>query len=114
MSFLNCFRKQKAGINFEHSWGDGVSVLRFANEICEDSFEHELETDSSSSSSLVEPLPFDLSAVQSELNEGDSWLKRRGEELTATELRVNGFGKKFFKSRKVRENKKKRVITFCL
>lgn len=79
-----------------------MSVLRFANEICEDSFDHNLETDSSSSTSLVEPLPFNLSKVQNDMAEADSWLKKRGEELTASELRVNGFGKKFFKSRKVK------------
>lgn len=24
----------KAAVNFEHSWGDGVAVLRFFNEVC--------------------------------------------------------------------------------
>lgn len=29
----------KAAVNFEHSWGDGVAVLRFVREICRDSKE---------------------------------------------------------------------------
>ncbi|XP_028604024.1 carnitine O-palmitoyltransferase 2, mitochondrial-like [Podarcis muralis] len=29
-----------AGINFEHSWGDGIAILRFINEVYRDSTEH--------------------------------------------------------------------------
>ena len=27
-------------LQFEHSWGDGISVVRFMNEVCKDSFEN--------------------------------------------------------------------------
>ena len=96
----------KAAINFEHSWGDGVSVLRFANEICEDSFEHSLCAPSVPAAASVypkgvRPLYFDLTPVKSDLAKGDSWLKARGEALTAADLRISGFGKKFFKSKKI-------------
>lgn len=30
----------KAAVNFEHSWGDGVAVLRYLNEVYQDSIEH--------------------------------------------------------------------------
>ena len=30
----------KAAINFEHSWGDGVAIVRFMNEIYKDSLKH--------------------------------------------------------------------------
>ena len=94
----------RAAVNFEHSWGDGVSVLRYANEICEDAFEHELCEPSSGKSydpQLVSPLPIDLGGVQAELARGDAWLHERGDKLTAAELRVKGVGKDFFKKKKI-------------
>jgi carnitine O-palmitoyltransferase 2 len=94
----------RAGINFEHSWGDGVSVLRFANEICEDSFAHELSAPSEGATcdpQIVTPLPIDLSSVRGDLVRGDAWLKERGDKLTAAELRVKGVGKDFFKKKKI-------------
>jgi carnitine O-palmitoyltransferase 2 len=33
-----------AAVNFEHSWGDGVAVLRFFNEIYDDSVKHKFVT----------------------------------------------------------------------
>jgi hypothetical protein len=30
----------KAAINFEHSWGDGVAIVRFMNEIYKDATRH--------------------------------------------------------------------------
>ena len=30
----------KTAINFEHSWGDGVAIVRFMNEIYKDSLKH--------------------------------------------------------------------------
>ncbi len=90
----------KAAVNFEHSWGDGVSVLRYANEICEDAFGNELaEASKGGASDLVTPLKFDLSSVKSDLAKGDAWLKERVEKLTASELRFKGIGKRFFKKK---------------
>lgn len=33
-----------AGLNFEHAWGDGVAVMRFFNEINDDSKSHQWAT----------------------------------------------------------------------
>ena len=33
-------RNGKAAINFEHSWGDGVAIVRFMNEIHKDALKH--------------------------------------------------------------------------
>ncbi|XP_056133382.1 carnitine O-palmitoyltransferase 2, mitochondrial [Lampris incognitus] len=42
----------QAAINFEHSWGDGVAVLRFQNEIFKDTTEQPLINPSSTPSSI--------------------------------------------------------------
>lgn len=34
----------QAAVNFEHSWGDGVAVIRFFNEIYDDSVKHQFVT----------------------------------------------------------------------
>jgi carnitine O-palmitoyltransferase 2 len=96
----------KAAINFEHSWGDGVSVLRFANEIHEDCLKRPLATASQMDATAAAPtgtqvLPFDLKRVFQECSQADEWLRTQGEALTASELRIMGFGKSFFKSKKI-------------
>ncbi|KAF7657165.1 hypothetical protein LDENG_00030900 [Lucifuga dentata] len=55
----------QAAINFEHSWGDGVAVLRFQNEIFKDTTEQPLVNPSSAaaavdSASAVRRVQFDL------------------------------------------------------
>lgn len=95
----------KAAINFEHSWGDGVSVLRFANEICEDSFKRPLTAASQASSSsvtnVVKRVNVNLNGVLNYCAAGDKSLKDQGDALTTEELRINGFGKSFFKSKRI-------------
>lgn len=64
----------QAAINFEHSWGDGVAVLRFQNEIFKDTTERPLVNPGSSpaavdSASVVRQLQFNL---DSELENGIS------------------------------------------
>ncbi|XP_072294283.1 carnitine O-palmitoyltransferase 2, mitochondrial [Eucyclogobius newberryi] len=54
-----------AAINFEHSWGDGVAVLRFQNEVFKDTTEKPLVSPSSApaavdSASAVQRLQFNL------------------------------------------------------
>lgn len=56
-----------AAINFEHSWGDGVAVLRFQNEVFKDSTENPLVNPGSQpaavdSASAVRRLQFNLDA----------------------------------------------------
>ena len=98
-------RNGRAAINFEHSWGDGVSVLRFANEVVEDTQQNAVvpkqTTVSSSPPALVQELAFNLKGVHQACAEGDEWLRKRGQALTSDELRVQGLGKSFFKSHKV-------------
>ncbi|KAM4629052.1 carnitine O-palmitoyltransferase 2, mitochondrial [Polymixia lowei] len=62
----------QAAINFEHSWGDGVAVLRFQNEVFKDTTEQPLLNPSSApaavdSASAVRRLQFNL---DSELENG--------------------------------------------
>lgn len=94
----------RAAINFEHSWGDGVSVLRFANEICEDSHQRQIVSPSKSSAGSPPEgtllLPFDLTGhkeLQAACDRGDQWLAQQGAKLTTSELRKTEFGKNFFK-----------------
>ncbi|KAK6308785.1 hypothetical protein J4Q44_G00202480 [Coregonus suidteri] len=66
-----------AAINFEHSWGDGVAVLRFQNEVFKDSTENPLVNPGSQpaavdSASAVRRLQFNLDA---ELENGVSKAK---------------------------------------
>nr|CCA27840.1 choline/Carnitine Oacyltransferase putative [Albugo laibachii Nc14] len=52
----------KAAVNFEHSWGDGVAVLRYVNELYEDSIKHSVVVDKNANALTrnVEPLEYDL------------------------------------------------------
>ncbi|KAG8130894.1 hypothetical protein E2320_017597 [Naja naja] len=73
-----------AGINFEHSWGDGVAVLRFINEVYRDSTEHPALVPESSPALFVtasDKLEFDLndsitSAINAARMKFDETLKR--------------------------------------
>lgn len=49
----------KSAVNFEHSWGDGVAVLRFFNDVYKDSVVSPIAN--TSSPAPMEPLPFNLS-----------------------------------------------------
>lgn len=42
----------RAGVNFEHAWGDGVAVLRFVNEIHKDAATNNFSLGHSASSGL--------------------------------------------------------------
>ncbi|KAJ8277890.1 hypothetical protein GJAV_G00081310 [Gymnothorax javanicus] len=55
----------QAAVNFEHSWGDGVAVIRFQNEIFKDTTEHPLVSPGSraaavDSAAMVRKLKFKL------------------------------------------------------
>lgn len=54
----------KAAVNFEHSWGDGVAVLRYLNEVYQDSIKHP----------VVQSL--DLSKDKGETVVPDEWFPR--------------------------------------
>lgn len=80
----------ECGISFEHSWGDGVSVLRFINEIVKDTTEQPLVHPSSAAASVdsdaaVRRLQFKL---DSELEDGIK-KARENSRLNASNLTVN-------------------------
>ena len=64
--FDKCFQlivtpKGQAAVNFEHSWGDGIAVLRYINEVRSDSMHKpsvSLETDFNLKEATVKPLEF--------------------------------------------------------
>lgn len=97
----------KNGVNFEHSWGDGISILRFVNEIHKDMTEQPLvhpgsATAATDPDSVVRRLQFKLDA---EMEDAITKARKNSDEL-ASNLTVNVAdfkrgGKKFFKEKKV-------------
>ena len=55
-------RDAEAAINFEHSWGDGIAVVRFANEIHELSSALDFESASNAAASPTQEIAFDLTS----------------------------------------------------
>ena len=53
----------KASVNFEHSWGDGVAVLRYLNETFDDSVSYPSLDESQMTSEAVKPLEWKRSAA---------------------------------------------------
>ena len=119
-----------AAINFEHSWGDGVSVLRLANEIHEDAKAVEAvaaqeksdakaadkttaapEGDDAGAVEVVaeqdeaEPVtPLQWSLSSSVASAVKSATQRYNDEVNTLQiqaLKINGFGKQFFKEQKI-------------
>ncbi len=93
----------RAAVNFEHSWGDGVSVLRLCNEIVEHSAARPLPPATgaaAAASGAATALPLTLSApVQSAGQAAAKWMAARN--LLTAELRITGYGKRFFKGKKI-------------
>nr|XP_033773163.1 carnitine O-palmitoyltransferase 2, mitochondrial isoform X2 [Geotrypetes seraphini] len=96
-----------AGINFEHSWGDGVAVLRFQNEVFRDSTENPAVTPQSSpapvdSSKAVQRLRFHLDSVlQAGIAEAKERFDKTVKSLTIESLEFDKGGKEFFKKQKI-------------
>ena len=54
-------KNAKMAINFEHSWGDGVAIVRFLNETIESSSQDEfLPSENNNSNLTVQELNFNL------------------------------------------------------
>lgn len=53
----------RASVNFEHSWGDGVAVLRYLNEMYNDSVSYPVLASAGSASVAPKELAWDLSAT---------------------------------------------------
>ncbi|XP_053325242.1 carnitine O-palmitoyltransferase 2, mitochondrial [Spea bombifrons] len=96
-----------AAINFEHSWGDGVAVLRFQNEVFKDSTERPAVSPQSElakvdSSKAVQKLVFHLndslkSAISSAKNNFDNLVN----SLTIEAMEFKRGGKEFLKTQKL-------------
>ncbi|MBN3275665.1 CPT2 palmitoyltransferase, partial [Polyodon spathula] len=101
-------RDGTAAINFEHSWGDGVAVLRFQNEVFKDTTERPAVNPSShpavdaDSSSAVQRLDFRLDAA---LRDGVSTAKEHFQaavsKLTIAAMEFQKGGKETLKKKKV-------------
>ncbi|XP_012277606.1 carnitine O-palmitoyltransferase 2, mitochondrial [Orussus abietinus] len=95
-----------AGVNFEHSWGDGVAILRYFQDVKADIAKkpqfHPEDLSRISSNSIVEKIDFISDArtkdtVDRELRKYRDWT----EKLDVNYLLHEGFGKKEFKKFKV-------------
>lgn len=90
-------------VNFEHSWGDGVAVLRFFNETFKLSTESPAVSPGSSpasvdSSSFVKVLSFDLDDTAKEgIETAIASYNSRTSSLSMNALRYDRYGKKLLK-----------------
>lgn len=91
-----------AAINFEHAWGDGVSVLRLANELHEDAGFVSPDRVAKADVGEWSRADFTLSPT---LSAGIAAAEKRYKDevarLTMEALKVDGFGKRFFKSKRI-------------
>lgn len=96
-----------AAINFEHSWGDGVAVLRFQNEVFKDSTERpsmspESAPTAADSSKAVQKLTFNL---DDPLKAAVSEARRKFDALVASvtieAMEFKRGGKEFLKTQKL-------------
>ncbi|GAB6029162.1 Carnitine O-palmitoyltransferase 2, mitochondrial [Chamberlinius hualienensis] len=99
-------RDGKAALNFEHSWGDGVAVLRYVNEIFKDSNEkHYVHPGSSPpavTEDVVKPLTFHLDAeLKTEIKNALENYEKITKNLGINCNIKNKFGKKFMKVKKL-------------
>lgn len=93
----------QAAVNFEHSWGDGVAVLRFFTEIFSDTEKHRFITtnsklESNANLNEVKQLEFKLdSKLINSINEANAKYKEAISRLKIKNFELNLFGKKFLK-----------------
>ncbi|XP_036603371.1 carnitine O-palmitoyltransferase 2, mitochondrial-like [Trichosurus vulpecula] len=89
-----------AGINFEHSWGDGVAVLRFLNEVYADSTKHPAVVPRSTATVLgptnVEKLHFHLNeSIQSAVTVARQKFDTQRHKMTVKPFEFRKFGKRY-------------------
>jgi carnitine O-palmitoyltransferase 2 len=96
-------KNAQAAVNFEHSWGDGVAVLRFFTEIFADTEKHRFITtkskiESNSNLNEVKQLEFRLDTnLINSINEANKKYKEAVNRLKIKNFELNLFGKKFLK-----------------
>lgn len=100
--FTKCAR---ASINFEHSWGDGVAVLRFFNEVYKDAvLNHHVGLDAlkSKSNSVVRKLEFQLdNYCQNAIKEAIKKYHETTESLQLDMMQYNRMDRNYFKRKKL-------------
>ena len=85
-----------AAINFEHSWGDGVAVLRLFEELYRDK-KNMISSDQSTMEGVVR-LEFDLSPrVKSGVEEARKEVESRCKTLSVNTLQYTKYGKDYIK-----------------
>lgn len=93
----------RAALNFEHSWGDGICILRFMNEVYDDSmrstFQPEDIHDAVRPMSQVTKLEFKLDAnnIQA-IRSADEKFQKTVESLTIEKMEYTKYGRDFIKS----------------
>lgn len=96
-----------AAIHFEHSWGDGVAVLRFQNEVFKESTQKPAVTPQSQpaavdSSSAVQKLSFKLNdALKAGITKAKQKFDATMETLTLDCIQFKKGGKEFLKQKKI-------------
>ncbi|XP_030423526.1 carnitine O-palmitoyltransferase 2, mitochondrial-like isoform X1 [Gopherus evgoodei] len=95
-----------AGVNFEHSWGDGVAVLRFVNEVYRNSTRHPAIVPHSSPAALsatkCERLEFKLNdSIQSAINAARMKFEETNEKISVKMFEFRKFGKEFLVKQKL-------------
>ncbi|KAL5014600.1 hypothetical protein ScPMuIL_008870 [Solemya velum] len=98
-------KKGQACVNFEHSWGDGVAVLRYMNEVYKDSsknkYVHPDTVPANVDPNDVVHLEFKLdSNLKDAIREAESSFNSRVKSLDVAHLQYNTFTKKFVKEQK--------------
>ena len=93
----------RAAVNFEHSWGDGIAVLRYFTDVYNDSVTHEGAAASEArSSSMARPLRWDVSdTLAATINQAGEDLNALAESVTMTMMRTDAVDGAFLKQHKL-------------
>ena len=92
----------EASINFEHAWGDGVAVMRFFNEIYQESSKENFEPNTDVPSPKVSLHEFELDqAMKDVINESKIKFDSFVSKLSFHGQEIEEFGKNYMKSKKV-------------
>ena len=100
-------RNGLSGIHFEHSWGDGVAVLRYFNEIHKDSIDNPACSSSQLASldlsaSTFRKLDFTLpSSLESKIKAAKENFDKRVSSLDMDTLQSSQFGRDYLKRKKI-------------
>ena len=93
----------QAAIHFEHAWGDGISILRYVNDMYKDSLRSTFSPTSikGGESGEVRRLDFKLdSEVRVAIEKAKKRFDERVAQLSVHHIQYEKFGKKFIKSKK--------------